>query len=392
MKNSSNNAFIVGAGQTEFTRHGGIMDRSQFQVAAEAVLAALADAGMTPDDVDGFASYSNDVNEASLMQVALGVPQLRWSSMVWGGGGGGSCAAIAQAAAAIEAGYANTVVVYRGLCQGQSRRFGRFGDGRTHGNFAHPFGLFAPAQMLAPLVRRHMHLHPQIEEKHLGMVAVNARANANRNPRAIMYGRPMTLEDYFESRYIAEPLRLFDCCLESDGACAIVITSETRARDTAKRPVRILAAGHGSGPGWGTGPLGSQNMPEADYDTTNSRRIARELFSRAGVSAADIDVAQIYDHFSGMVLMALEEYGFCEEGGSGEFVQQGNIAWPNGRLPINTSGGQLSEAYVHGLNVAIEGVRQLRVESTSQVDDAKLCLITGGLGVSPTSAIIIGRD
>lgn len=385
-------AYIAGIGQTEFKRHGGIMDRSQFQVAAEAVLAALADAGMTPADVDGFASFSNDANEAGLMQVALGVPQLRWMSMVWGGGGGGSCAAIAQAAAAIQAGHAQTVVVYRGLCQGQSRRFGRFGEGRTHGNFVHPYGLFAPAQMLALQIRRHMHLHPQIREEHLGMIAVNARANANRNPNAIMYGKPMMMEDYFKARYIAEPLRLFDCCLESDGGCAIVVTTESRARDAPETPVRILAAGHGSGPGWGSGPLGSQNMPEVDYNSTNSRRIARELYASAGVTPQDIDTAQIYDHFSGMVLMALEEYGFCDAGGSGDFVASGNIAWKTGKLPINTSGGQLSEAYVHGMNVAIEGVRQMRGQSTSQVDDARLCLVTGGLGVSPTSSLIIGRD
>jgi acetyl-CoA acetyltransferase len=171
-----------------------------------------------------------------------------------------------------------------------------------------------------------------------------------------------------------------------------VITHRDRARDTSKKPVRILASEHGSGPGWGSGPLGSHNMPDEDYDSTNSRRLARDLYASAGVTPADIDVAQIYDHFSGMVLMALEEYGFCDVGASGEFVEQGNIAWPGGRLPINTSGGQLSEAYVHGLNVAIEGVRQMRGESTSQVANARLCLVTGGLGVSPTSAIIIGSD
>jgi acetyl-CoA acetyltransferase len=133
-------------------------------------------------------------------------------------------------------------------------------------------------------------------------------------------------------------------------------------------------------------------MPLDDYNSTNSRLIAQELYAMAGVSPNDIDTAQIYDHFSGMVLMALEEYGFCDTGESGEFVEEGNVAWGSGKLPINTSGGQLSEAYVHGMNIAIEGVRQLRGQSTSQVRDAKLCLITGGLGVSPTSALIIARD
>ena len=272
------------------------------------------------------------------------------------------------------------------------RRFGRFGEGRTHGNFVHPYGLFAPAQMLALLVRRHMHLYPEIREEHLGMIAVNARANAQRNPAAVMHGRTMTLDDYFASRYIAEPLRLFDCCLETDGACAVIITTRERARDLRQTPVRILASKHGSGPGWGSGPLGSQNMPEADYNSTNSRRLAKELFDAAGVTPADIDTAQIYDHFSGMVLMALEEYGFCAPGESAAYVAEGHIRWPDGRMPLNTSGGQLSEAYVHGLNLVNEGVRQLRGHSTSQVKDAQTCLVTGGLGVSPTSAIIIGRD
>lgn len=384
-------ACIVGVGQTEFTRHGGIA-RSQFQITAEAVMSALRDAGLTSRDVDGFASFSNDQNEAALMQVALGVPQLRWSSMVWGGGGGGSAGAVAQAAAAVEAGHAHTVVVYRGLCQGQFRRFGRFTDGRTHGNFTSPFGLFAPPQMLALLVKRHMFLYPHITEEHLSEIALSSRANANRNPNAVMHDKPLTREDYFASRYIAEPLRLYDCCLETDGACALVITSADRARDAKHGGVHILASVHGSGPGWGSGPLGSHNMPDADYASTNSRLLAAELFAKAQLSPRDIDVAQLYDHFSGLVLMALEDYGFCGPGESGDFVDEGQIRWPKGRLPVNTSGGQLSEAYVHGMNLAVEGVRQLRGESCSQVVGATTCLITGGLGVAPTSAFIIGRD
>lgn len=382
---------IVGVGQSEFTKWGGIQNRSQFQVTAEAILAALADAGLSPAEVDGLTSFSNDANDAPLMQVALGIPRLRLSGMIWGGGGGGTCGAISMACAAIESSQANVVVAYRGLCQGQSRRFGRFGQGRVNGNFVDPFGLFAPSQMLSLAMRRFMHLYP-ITTEHMAEIALNARANANRNPNAVMHARPLTHEQYFASRWIAEPFRLYDCCLETDGACAVVITTRERARDLASPAVDILAAAHGSGPGWGSGLLSGHNMPDEDYTSTNSRYLARELFHAAGLEPKDIDVAQIYDHFSGLVLMALEDFGFCGRGESGEFVASGAIRWPDGKLPINTSGGQLSEAYVHGMNLVIEGVRQLRGQSTSQVDDAETCLVTGGLGVSPTSAIILGRQ
>lgn len=379
---------IAGIGQSEYTRWGGIMDRSQFQVTAEAILAALADAGLTVRDVDGFASFSNDANEGPVMQATLGVLELRWSSMVWGGGGGGSCAAVAQACAAIEAGHAETVVVYRGLCQGQGRRFGQAGLARTHGSFIMPFGLFAPSQMLALMMQRFMH-ERGIGHEAMAEIALSFRANANRNPNAIMHDRPMTRDDYFASRWIAEPFRLFDCCLESDGAAAVVVTTGERAADLKARRVEILAAEHGSGPGWSTGPLGAQNMPDEDYASTNNRRISEELFAKAGLKPSDIDVAQIYDHFSGLVLMALEDFGFCKPGESGDFVGSGAIRH-GGVLPLNTSGGQLSEAYVHGVNLIIEAVRQLRAVSTTQVDSAETCLVTGGLGVAPTSAIIMG--
>lgn len=388
---SVNRACIVGIGQSEFTRWGGIADRSQFQITAEAILTALDDAGLMTSDVDGFASFSNDSNDAPLMQVALGVPELRWSSMVWGGGGGGSIAALSHACSAVESGQANVVVVYRGLCQGQTGRFGKIGQGRIHGhgNFVDPFGLFAPSQMLALLARRFMHLYP-ITHDHLAEVVLNARANANRNPKAVMYKRPLSREAYFAARWISEPLRLFDCCLETDGACAVVVTTRQRAQDLRPQPVAVLAVGHGSGPGWGSGPLGSHNMPEDDYPSTNSRRLATRLFTEAALKPNDIDVVQFYDHFSPLVLMALEDYGFCGRGESGDFVAAGSIR-SDGKLPINTAGGLLSEAYVHGLNLLTEGVRQLRGESTTQIADARTCLVTGGLGVSPTSGVILGR-
>ena len=390
MTDKSKLACIVGVGETDYTRWGGIQDRSQFQVAGEAILAALKDANLTPADVDGFVSYSDDTNDACLMQVALGIPELRWTSMLWGGGGGGSCGSISLAAAAVESGQANVVVAYRGLCQGQSGRYGRGAFNFVHRNFINPFGMFAPVQMLALQTRRYMHLYGATSD-HLAEIAISTRANANRNPSAFMYKKPLTLEQYYASRMISDPFRLFDCCLESDGAAAAVITSRERARDMSAKRVDILASGHGSGPGWGTGPLGSHNMPDEDYASTNGRRIARELYARAGISPDDIDVAEIYDHFTGLVLMALEDYGFCGRGEAPAFVEEGNIRWQTGSLPLNTHGGNLSQAYMHGFNHIVEGVRQIRGESTSQVQDAKLCLVTGGLGTAPTSALILGE-
>jgi len=380
---------IVGIGQSEYTKWGGIMDRSQFQVTAEAVRAALADAGISAREVDGFTSFSGDANEANMMHVAIGGEVLRFSGMVWGGGGGGSAGGVSLACAALESGQADVVVVYRGLCQGQSRRFGKFSGTRIQGNFVAPFGLFAPSMMLAMVMQRFMHEHG-IGPEAMAEVALSSRANANRNPNAIMFDKPLTREQYFASRWIAEPFRLYDCCLESDGACAVVVTTRERARDLDVKAVDILSAAMGSGPGWGQGPLASHNMPAEDYASTNSRRLAKELFAKAGVDPKDVDVAQIYDHFSGLVLMALEDYGFCAPGESGEFVASGGIRWPDGKLPLNTSGGQLSEAYVHGMNLILEGVRQLRGTSSSQVADARTCLVTGGLGVSPTSGVILG--
>jgi len=383
-------ACLVGMGQSEYTRWGGITDRSQFQVAAQAVAAAIEDAGLTAAEIDGFASFSDDANSGAQMAVALGAPNIRWSSMVWGGGGGGSIGALSQATAAVESGQAEAVVVYRGLCQGQSRRFGQANPARAGASFVNPFGLFAPPYMLAPLVRRFMHRYP-ITELHLAEIALNGRANANKNPKAVMHDKSLTLEDYLNARWISEPLRLYDCCLETDGACAVVVTTRERARDLPHPTIEVLAAVHGSGPQWGHGPLGSHNMPDADYASSNSRELAKTLYAKAGVAPSDIDTAQIYDHFSGLVLMALEEYGFCGPGESGAFVESGAIRWNSGKLPINTSGGQLSEAYVHGMNLLAEGIRQLRGESTAQVPNARLCLVTGGLGVSPTSSAIIGR-
>lgn len=382
-------ACIAGIGETDYRRWGGIQDRTEFQLACQAIGAACADAGIATSALDGFATYAEPRIDAATLQLALGMPRLRFSSSVWGGRGGGSCGALAHAAMAVESGRAEHVAIFRSLAQGQSRRYGRFDPARAQGNMAAPFGLFSAPQMLALVLQRYAHRYG-LDPADMAEVALTCRDNAQRNPRAVMHGKPLTLAQCLAARPIADPLRLYDCCMESDGACAVIVTTRERARDLARQPVAILAATEYGEDHWGVGPMGSHNMREDRYTTGGQSDLAQELFALAGLTPADVDVAQLYDHFTGMVLIELEDFGFCGPGEAGAFVRNGNLRWPRGGLPINTAGGSLSEAYVHGLNHVAEGVRQLRGHSTSQVADARVCLVTGGAGISPSSAALLG--
>jgi acetyl-CoA acetyltransferase len=402
-------ACLAGVGETRYAKWGGITDASEYQLAVSAILAALADAGMTAEDVDGLASFAEDRNDATFVAADLGIPELRYASLSWLPGGGGACAAVANAAMAVETGAAEVVVVYRALCQGQFRRFGR-GPGNVpardgpprvphirrartlleaHVGFTMPFGMFGPPIAYSMVLRRHMHLFGTTAE-HMGHVAVTARAHAQRNPRAVMGDRPMTMDDYLTSRWVAEPFRLFDCCLENDGACAVVVTTPERAADAATTPVTVVASAQGTPRGFGHGQYSNVSMPDDDYASAGARQVAARLWGRAGLGPADVDVAQIYDHFSGLVLLSLEDFGFCGRGEGGPFAATGVLAWPDGAMPTNTHGGSLSEAYIHGLNHVVEGVRQLRGQSTCQVDGAETCLVTSAAGV-PTSALVLAR-
>ena len=390
-------AAIVGIGETRYTKWGGIADQSEFSLACEAILKALDDAGLTADDVDGLASFAGDRNEAILVAQALGIPELRFADMVWLPGGGGAPASVGHAALAIETKRAEVLVAYRSLCQGQYIRFGAGPEQvwpkvergflvardlvEAEFGWMVPYGVYNATTGMAMIVRRHMHLYGTTTEQ-MGLVAVQTRAHANRNPRAVMHGRPMTLEDHASSPMIADPLRRFDCCLESDGAAAVVVTTPERAKDAKSRPVELLGYAEAVGPRYGYAGFANHNMPEEDYATGGGTRVAKQLWEATGVQPSDVDVAQIYDHYTGMVLIAFEDFGFCARGEGGPFVEEGS-------LPFNTAGGSLSEAYVHGLNHVVEGVRQLRGDSTSQVDGAELCLVTGAAGV-PGSALLLG--
>jgi acetyl-CoA acetyltransferase len=402
------NACIVGVGESRYARWGRIGDVTEHALACQVIQRAVADAGLSMDDVDGLASFAEDRNEAVFVAAELGLPSLRFANMVWMPGGGGGCAAVGNAAMAVETGQAEVVVVYRSLCQGQFFRFGQAGRELAPPadpapptvqqasslmlasmGFAMPYGLLMAAAAYALPTRRHMHLYGTTSEQ-LGHIAVTFREHASRNPRAVMGGKPMTLEDHQASPMIADPHRLFDCCLESDGACAVVVTTEERARDLAKRPVTVLAAEQGAPRGYAFGPFTNANVDDALYATGGCEEMAGRLWGKAGLGPGDVDVAQIYDHFTGCVLMQLEDFGFCARGEGGPFVASGALAWQGGSLPTNTHGGSLSEAYIHGLNHVVEGVRSLRGESTSPVEGAEVCLVTSGACVA-SSALLLGR-
>jgi acetyl-CoA acetyltransferase len=387
----NSDACIVGLGETEYVKQGEMTDRSEFELACEAIENTVEDAGVDIEDVDGFSSYANDRNKGSLVADALGIPEVKFSNKVWGGGGCGGSAAVMNAAMAVESGAAEYVVAYRALCQGQ---FGR--RGQTQGidyaegtdAFAHSLGLETPPQMYALPAQRYMHEY-DVPQEHLGHVALTSRAHANRNPRAVMSDREMTMDDYMDSPPITDPYKLYDCCLESDGACAVLVTSAENAADLPQPAVEITSAAQGGGPGWGSGILSSHNMPLEDYPTSNAARVADRLFESAGLTPDDIDVAQLYENFTGMVLMTAEDYGFAPRGEAGELFVDGNAIGPDADLPINTSGGNLSEAYIHGFNLVVEAARQVRGTSPTQVDDVEYSLVASGPGVTPHSGLIL---
>ncbi|QHC29987.1 lipid-transfer protein [Streptomyces sp. HF10] len=371
---------IVGIGQTAFAKH---LPEDEKTLACRAVLAALDDAGIAPGEVDAVASYTMEETDEVELAKAVGFGDLTYFGKV-GFGGGGSCATVAHLATAIAAGQATVGVAWRSRKRGSGPRpwTGATGQLPTPAQWTRPFGLLRPVDETAMLARRYMHEYGATRD-HLFNVALACRNRANQNPAAVMYDRPLTREMYMTSRWISEPLCLFDNCLETDGASACVVVGRERARDCRRRPVYVHAAAqglpaqhHGMVNYWNDDPL-----------TGPSWTTARQLWKHADLTPDDVDVAQIYDGFSILVPLSLEGYGFCGRGEGGAFTEQGALE-TGGRLPLNTGGGGLSEGYVHGFNLITEGVRQLRGTSTAQVPGAATCLVTAGESV-PTSALLL---
>ncbi|MCD9143637.1 lipid-transfer protein [Streptomyces albireticuli] len=375
-------AAVVGVGATEFSKDSG---RSELALAAEAVRAALADAGLGPGDVDGLVTFTMDTSPEITVAQAVGIGELTFFSRVHYGGGA-ACATVHQAALAVAAGAAEVVVCYRAFNERSGRRFGAgtqrrepTAEGVALG-WALPFGLLTPASWVAMAARRYLHTYGLTPEA-FGHVAVTGRRHAAANPAAYFHGRPITLADHAASRWIAEPLRLLDCCQETDGGQAVVVTSVDRARTLPHPPAVIVAAAQGAGR--------AQEQMTSFYrdDLTclpEAGAVARQLWRSSGLTPGDIDVGILYDHFTPFVLMQLEEYGFCGPGEAADFVAAG-------ALPLNTHGGQLGEAYLHGMNGIAEAVRQLRGTAVNQVPGAARVLVTAGSGV-PTSGLLLGAD
>lgn len=384
----SKSAAIVGLGATEFSKNSG---RTELRLALEATLAALDDAGIDPTEVDGFSSYTVDkVPEYEIARL-LGAKNVSFFSQI-PHGGGAACAPVLHAVMAVATGIAKTVVVYRAM---NERSWYRFGSGsygfastpifeNVNYGWYMPHGFHTPASWVGMFAQRYMHIYGATSED-FGRVSVAVRDFAATNPAAFFYQKPITLEEHQNSKWICEPLRLLDCCQESDGAVAMIITSVDRAKDLKQKPVYIKGAAQGISDG-------QQIMTSYFRDDITGLPemglVAKQLYAQSGLGPKDIQTAVIYDHFTPFVLPQLEEFGFCKRGEAKDFIRAGQHA-RGGQLPINTHGGQLGEAYIHGMNGIAEGVRQVRGHSVNQVKDVSNVLVTAGTGV-PTSGLILG--
>ena len=379
-------AAIVGIGESGYYRHGRA-PVPEFRLALQAILAACADAGVHPHDIDGFASFSNDRADPSRLAAALGCKRLRSTTMQWGGGGGGCAAAVGNAAAAIAGGLADCVVVFRALAQGADARFGRAAPAASAGAemaWMAPYGVQSPAQKYAFKVRRYMHEHG-VRQAALRAVALASYAHAQRNPRAVMHGKPLTEAAYDASRWIVEPFHLFDLCMENDGAAAVVMVAADRAKDFRHAPAYVLGAASGSDHRTFANP---HNAPH--YASASFVNVAHDVFRMARLQPADIGSVQAYENFTGGVVMALAEHGFFAPEAANDFMQVDRLLAPAGTLPLNTSGGNLAECYVHGFELVVEAVRQVRGTSTAQADRHDASMVIGGPLVSPVSSLILG--
>lgn len=388
---------LVGIGHSGFYPRGKSPE-PDFRLLLKALFAACGDAGISPKEIDGLSSYCGPPTDPRRVAAAIGTPELKFAALQWASGGGGTSAAFANAAAAIIAGYCDCVAVIRSVKMDEGARYGQFGQGYGgagpeaisgygfRGVDKAPYGVLSSASTLA------FQASLLVETKGVGREVFSAVSRASyyhaqNNPDALMFGRPLTEEQYDEARDIAEPYKLYDCCLENDGACAVILTRTERARDLKNRPVHMLSVGETME---FRADAGAFNWP--DLCSAGFKALAPRLYRQAGVGPEDIDVAQVYENFIPGIVMTLEEFGLCTYQNASEVLRFENLIAPGGKLPLNTSGGNLAEAYVLGMGHVLEGVRQLRGESRNQVPGAEVCLVTAGPLTPMTSAMILGAE
>jgi acetyl-CoA acetyltransferase len=383
-----NETAIAGIGLTEFSRHSGV---SELSLAAQCIKAACDDAGLEPAAIDGLVTYTMDSTDEIEVARAVGAGDLSFFSRI-NYGGGAAVGTIAQAAMAVATGQATTVVCYRAMNGRSGKRMGQGVSGEIsssdhiHWSWYMPYGMLIPGSWIAMIANKYMHTYGVTRED-LGSVAISQRNHALRNPRAYGYGKPLTMEEYLASKRIADPLCLYDFCQETDGGCAILITSAERARDLQQTPAIIRGVTQAS-------TRGQEQMTSYYRDDMLSlpemEMAAARVYAMAGLGPDDIDAACLYDAFTSEIIMQLESFGFCGRGEGKDLVREGALDI-DGRLPNNTHGGLISEGYIHGMNNIAEGVRLIRGSSTSQPHKAvEHVLVSSGVGV-PTGAMILGQ-
>ncbi|MCC6850302.1 MAG: lipid-transfer protein [Deltaproteobacteria bacterium] len=384
----TNEAAIVGIGQTEFSKNSG---RSELQLTAEAIKAALDDCGLTPSDVDGMTTFTLDTTDEIEAARAVGIGDLTFFNRI-PHGGGAAIGVVQHAVMAVATGVADVVVCYRGLNGRSGQRYsagvaeGVATSDLIHWSWYMPYGLMTPASWVAMFTQRYMHEYGATADD-LAEVAIATREHAVTNPAAFFYQRPLSKQEYYEARWIAEPLRLYDCCQETDGACAAIVTSVERARDLKQKPAIVRGVAQAAGADQESMTSfyrpSISCLPEMDL-------VAKQIYAQSGLGPQDLDAAVIYDAFTSIVLWQIESFGLCGRGEAKDFLKGGTLR-REGRLPTNTHGGQLSEAYIHGMNGVNEGVRLVRGTSVNQPKKNDHVLVTAGVGV-PTSAMILGKE
>jgi acetyl-CoA acetyltransferase len=384
-----NEAAIAGIGLTEFSKNSGV---SELSLAAQCIKSACDDAGVDPSQIDGLVTYTLDSTDEIEVARAVGAGDLSFFSQI-NYGGGAAVGTIAQAAMAVATGQASTVVCYRAMNGRSGKRMGQGVSGDItssdiiHWSWYMTYGMLIPGSWIAMVANKYMHKYGVTRED-LGRVAISQRNYALNNPRAYGFGKPLTMDDYLASKQIAEPLCLYDFCQETDGGCAILVTSTERARDLRRKPAVIRGVTQAS-------TRGQEQMTSFYRDELESlpemEMAARRVYDMSGLGPDDIDAACLYDAFTSEIIMQLESFGFCGRGEGKDLVREGALDI-NGRLPNNTHGGLISEGYIHGMNNIAEGVRLVRGESTSQpAKSVEHVLVSSGVGV-PTGAVILGRD